>query len=268
MKFKRKKNNFFILTYLFFLFVFFVSLFLNINKYRGIIEGKSILQIELKDNIEQKTIETLEQKLWKIKEVKNLNYYSKERGLKRLVKELEITIPEVNNPLSNLIIINVVGVKNKQKIIDILLETEKSIASFHFNEVITEQITKESKNIKNILLAIVLLGIIPLGCGIYLVFTNLVCEKYIYYSIELQDEEKRMKLSKKALLLPLIASATIGSTIYYNLYLLFKRKYSEEIVDIFRVNEIEMVYSCSGLVFCLVLILIFIPIKFNAKQGK
>ena len=62
MNFERKKSSFFVLTYLFFLFVFFISLFLNINKYREIIENKSILQIELKEGLKQKEIEVLEQK--------------------------------------------------------------------------------------------------------------------------------------------------------------------------------------------------------------
>jgi hypothetical protein len=268
MNFERKKSNFFILTYLFFLFVFFISLFLNINKYREIIENKSTLQIELKEELKQNEIEVLEQKLWKIKEVKNLKYYSKERGLKRLVKELEISIPEVNNPLSDLIIINVLGVENKKKIIDTLLETEKNIVSFHFNEVVTEQTTKESKNLKNILLAVLILGIVPIIYMIYSMFINLVYEKYLYYYQNSQDEEKAIKLGKKVLFLPLVASAISGSAIYYNLYLLFKRKYSEEIVEIFRVSEIEIVYSTFGLVFCIVLMLIFIPIKFKDRPRK
>ena len=268
MDLRVKKNNFFGLTYLFFLFVFFVCLFLNINKYKQTIESNSILQVELKNNIAKEDIDAIEKKLWGIKEVKNLRYYSSERGLEKLVKELQISIPKANNPLSNLIIVNVLGVDNQKKLIETLSENEKNIVSFHYDEEINSKISQTILNLQILLFSIGLLALLPISYKIFLTFNSLVYEKYIYYYFLLKNKEQALGRSKRAVFLPLIASSMLGSSLYFNLYLLFKSNFSEGISVAFKINEIEMAVSASSLVLCIVLFLIFIPLEFNDKSGK
>ncbi|MGL4687302.1 MAG: cell division protein FtsX [Fusobacteriaceae bacterium] len=253
MVFQKKTKNFIALIYIFFIFSLFISLFLNLNEARKKISNSSFIQIELVSKINSQDLEKLEKKILELKEVKKVRYYSKEESLKNLIKELEISISEASNPLSDIIIVNVSDLENA-KIITEKLEVEKNISTIHIDENFIMNNEQKLKIIKMEIVATIFLMLVPIIILIVKLYSDMVENNYIYYYLTSKKRNDLKKKAKRISAIPIAISAIIGTLSYVNFYYIFRNRLKVYDFNFSLVSSEQVILVTGSLSFLVVLV--------------
>lgn len=235
MIFEKKSKNFKSLIFLFFLFSFFISLFLNFNSYEDKLENSIFLQIEVNSSLADERVEMLERKILQFKNVKRVRYYSKEEGIKSLERELNISIPSGNSTLPDIMIIYVPDRESAEKLISDL-DGDENIQEFYLDDQGMERALLKKKIFKLLKLLTLSIFILP-SMGVVLSLCYGMRENnLIYFYLTSRERDKLQEKAKKVSLFPMVFSAVIGVLLYLNLYLFLQ-------INLVRLGENFMLVS-------------------------
>lgn len=268
MVLKKRNKNFMTMVYLFFIFTFFISIFLNLNEMKERFLEENIVQLELIENLNKDEIESLEKKLIKLGDIRKIKYNSKERALSNLVKELQISIPESSNPLPNTFIIILEENANYKEIIS-KLEENREIASFHMNEEKIEKNLIQLKEIKKVLIFLSLIFLIPTIFTIFMSYRGMCHDNYIYFYFTSKNRERVSNRAKKATFIPILSAGVIGTFSFFNLYLFLKNSNIANMENFFKLSSEYVAIVNIVLTLALIVILFLIPfrVKNPEKEG-
>lgn len=217
-----KRRIFYSLVIVTFLLNIFVGIAINLKNMSDEALSNTTLIIDLQNDLTENDKNKLEEKLFSMSEIKSLKFMDKTESFKNLQKELNISIPESNNPLYDAVIINLKDSSYTNRIQENLE---------NFNEI--KEVYKNDEYIKiktdlgilyssiefffiiiSVLLFIVSIFIFHMGVGIdFLNFCN--CRN---------DYKKTFHLCKLKALLPFSAATLIALLLFFNVYV-YSRMY-------------------------------------------
>lgn len=265
MVLKKRNKNFITMVYLFFIFTFFVSLFLNLKELREQVLEENIIQLELAENLNQEEIGELEKKLLRLGNIKKIKYNSKERALSNLTRELQISIPESSNPLPNSFIISLEEKGNYKELIS-KLEEDRGIISIHMNEEKIEKNILKLKELDRTLKFLSLIFLIPNIFAIFMSYRGMCHDNYVYFYFVSKNREKIASRSKKATLLPVLSAGIIGTFSFLNLYLFLRNSNISYLEGFLKLSTEYLAIINVGVILSLTVLLFLIP--FNLKTPE
>ncbi|MGL4533702.1 MAG: cell division protein FtsX [Fusobacteriaceae bacterium] len=265
MVLKKRNKNFMTMIYLFFIFTFFVSLFLNLNEIKGKVIEENIIQLELAEKLSKDQISDLEKKLLKMGNVKKIKYSSKERALNNLVRDLQISIPESSNPLPNSFVV-ILEEKGDYKELIQNLEEDNRITQFHLNEENIEKNILQLKEMDKILKFLSFIFLIPNIFTIFMSYRGMCHDNYIYFYFVSKNREKIDIKAKKAVFLPILSAGIIGTFSFLNLYFFLKNSNIQYIENLFKLSTEYL--AIVNIMMNLGLIIILFLVPFNVKKPE
>ncbi len=258
MVFQKKTKNFIVLIYIFFILSLFISLFLNLNEARKKISSSSFIQIELVSKLNSQDLEQLEKKILELKEVKKVRYYSKEEALNNLVKELQISISESSNPLSDIIIANINNLEAAKLLVE-QLEDEKNISTMHIDEAFIKNNENKLKIINLEIVITTFLLIVPSIILIMKLYSDMVENNYIYYYLTSKKRNNLKKKSKRVSALPMAISGVIGVLFYANFYYFFRDKLLTYDLNFSLISPEQVIITTGSISFLIIIICLLRP---------
>lgn len=204
-------------------FNIFLTFSLHINKLIKENLNNSFIVVDLQNELEQKEKNNIEEYLLKLKGTKSTRFMDKKESFKKLQNDLNISIPEATNPLSDSILVYLKADANMNKLME-TIESQKEVKEVYKNreyinlsenKSLTWGVIQLGSSALCILLGIVSILIFNLGVGLEFLNNINLGENY----------KKNIQKSKLRKLLPYSSATIIGTLIFFNLYLVF-RKYS------------------------------------------
>lgn len=229
-----KKRIFYALTIITILLNVFMALTFNLKKSIDNSLFNSFIIVDLQNNLKENTRNEIENYTLSIKGVLAVRFMDKRESFKKLQDELNISIPESSNPLSDSLIVYL----NKTASSDSIQENLE--AREEVKEVYKDSIFLEKEENKGLIYSIVQIAsiVIAILLGfIAIIFFNLNVAIDFLNSINIEDDYKKIiRLSKIRNLLSFTSSTTLGTLIFFNIYAYF-RKY------LFQVNNSTIILS-------------------------
>ena len=199
----------------------FVNISLNLKSISEQTLYNSVIVADLQSNLTNEQKNNLEKEVYKIASVKAVRYMDKSESFKNLQNELNISIPESSNPLSDSLVIYVKNIENLNLIQDKLEEKEEikevyrddSYLKLSEKQGLVFSMVKIGSGVIAFFIALITIILFNLGVGIE--FLNSANTGF--------DYAKNIKKSKKRGLFLFSSATVMGTLIFFNLYIYFRK---------------------------------------------
>ncbi len=267
MMFRKTNKNFITLTYLFFLLCTGVAVFLNLNVSGKQHRNAGFVQVELKSGLSQETISGVETFILGSKVAKQVRYFSREESMDRVIKELELDVKEITNPLNDILIVNVAGV-GEAEILREYLKDNTDIKSLYYDKDLFEKEAKKENLFFAMEISVAIAIVAPLFLFIIDSYSKMV--RMNFYELYLHSRNRKYiwRRSVRVSRLPLIGSGIIGLLMFIAGYNFLRTTLLIEVETYYLIPIEEM--GLIGLVVTIfVLFLCFVvPIKEEVVDEK
>ena len=267
-KIQIRKTTFVLMTLSFIILNFFIASFLNVQWMKKETKATYFFTADFQKDIPEGEKEKTEIDILKLDGVRKVRYVSKEGAFQKLQYQLDIAIPKSENPLSDSLIIyfnepsDIEGIQVK-------LESNQNIKEFFVDGTYIAYKDREVRFFKILSWCLGILCIAPLIMMIYLTYYSSISIDYINNVGIIQNDMVNRKRSKTVNAFPLIASATMGTLIFFNIYIYFRNHLLDISGNYLILSLKEIVFMQCLILFIVVLLMLLKPVKIMVlKRGE
>ena len=267
-KIQIRKTTFVLMTLSFIILNFFIASFLNVQWMKKETKATYFFTADFQKDIPEGEKEKTEIDILKLDGVRKVRYVSKEEAFQKLQFQLDIAIPKSENPLSDSLIIyfnepsDIEGIQVK-------LESNQNIKEFFVDGTYIAYKDREVRFFKILSWCLGILCIAPLIMMIYLTYYSSISIDYINNVGIIQNDMVNRKRSKTVNAFPLIASATMGTLIFFNIYIYFRNHLLDISGNYLILSLKEIVFMQCLILFIVVLLMLLKPVKIMVlKRGE
>ena len=199
----------------------FISFSLNLKKISNETLINSFIIVDLQNNLDEEKRNEIEKYILTIDGVRSVRFMDKSESFKNLQNELNISIPEASNPLTDSLIVSVKSSELMSQVQEII-ETREEVKEVYKDEPYLKQSQEQSyiiyiaqigSAIFSILIALVTIIIFNLGVAI----------EFLNNANTGLDYRKNIKNSKLKNLVPFSMSSVVATLIFFNIYIFFRK---------------------------------------------
>lgn len=267
-KIQIRKTTFVLMTLSFIILNFFIASFLNVQWMKKETKATYFFTADFQKDIPEGEKEKTEIDILKLDGVRKVRYVSKEEAFQKLQYQLDIAIPKSENPLSDSLIIyfnepsDIEGIQVK-------LESNQNIKEFFVDGTYIAYKDREVRFFKILSWCLGILCIAPLIMMIYLTYYSSISIDYINNVGIIQNDMVNRKRSKTVNAFPLIASATMGTLIFFNIYIYFRNHLLDISGNYLILSLKEIVFMQCLILFIVVLLMLLKSVKIMVlKRGE
>lgn len=267
-KIQIRKTTFVLMTLSFIILNFFIASFLNVQWMKKETKATYFFTADFQKDIPEGEKEKTEMDILKLDGVRKVRYVSKEEAFQKLQYQLDIAIPKSENPLSDSLIIyfnepsDIEGIQVK-------LESNQNIKEFFVDGTYIAYKDREVRFFKILSWCLGILCIAPLIVMIYLTYYSSISIDYINNVGIIQNDMVNRKRSKTVNAFPLIASATMGTLIFFNIYIYFRNHLLDISGNYLILSLKEIIFMQCLILFIVVLLMLLKPVKIMVlKRGE
>lgn len=267
-KIQIRKTTFVLMTLSFIILNFFIASFLNVQWMKKETKATYFFTADFQKDIPEGEKEKTEIDILKLDGVRKVRYVSKEEAFQKLQYQLDIAIPKSENPLSDSLIIyfnepsDIEGIQVK-------LESNQNIKEFFVDGTYIAYKDREVRFFKILSWCLGILCIAPLIMMIYLTYYSSISIDYINNVGIIQNDMVNRKRSKTVNAFPLIASATMGTLIFFNIHIYFRNHLLDISGNYLILSLKEIVFMQCLILFIVVLLMLLKPVKIMVlKRGE
>ena len=199
----------------------FISFSLNLKKISNEALINSFLIVDLQNNLNEEKRNEIEKYILTVDGVRSVRFMDKSESFKNLQNELNISIPEASNPLTDSLI---VSVKNSELMSQVqeIIEKREEVKEVYKDEPYLKQSQEQSyiiyiaqigSAVFSFLIALITIIIFNLGVAI----------EFLNNANTGLDYSENIKTSKLKNLIPFSMSTVVGTLIFFNIYVLFRK---------------------------------------------
>lgn len=199
----------------------FISFSLNLRNLTHEKLFNSFIVADLQNNLNQEKKNEIEKYILGINGVRSVRFMDKSESFKNLQNELNISIPESSNPLTDSLVISIKD-SNLLTNIQELIEAREEVKEVYKDE----SYLKQSKEQSQITL------IAQIGSGIFSIFIAIITIIIFNFGVAIEflnnantglHYAENIRKSKIRNLLAFTMSTVIGTLVFFNIYLLFRK---------------------------------------------
>ena len=219
--------------------------------------GYGLKGIPYKNNLNQDKKNEIEKYILGIEGVRSVRFMDKSESFKNLQNELNISIPESSNPLTDSLVISVKDPTLLGKIQE-TIETREEVKEVYKDESYLKQ-SKEQGFITSIA---------QIGSGVFSFFIAVITIIIFNFGVAIEylnnantglDYAENIRKSKIRNLLSFTMSTVIGTLIFFNIYVLFRKYVSHAKFDSSMLSLKEIILWHLGAIAILNLLVWLIP---------
>jgi len=203
------------------------SVLLNVYKNNENLRDSYKLSIYFKGDPIEEQLNSFEEKLLGMPEVRALKYESKEVALRDLENQLDIRIPRGNNPLSSNFMVTFDGYENLESLQQ-KLDQEDLIKEVYVDDAQLQRLNNKIEKNKGIFITFMAGGFLPL---IFIIF-SLFHSNILYNNRDITSKvfigEKQKKALKPYYMISdciFVGASIIGTLIFLNIYEVFRESF-------------------------------------------
>ena len=210
----------------------FISFSLNLKKVSKETLINSFIIVDLQNNLDEEKRNEIEKYILTIDGVRSVRFMDKSESFKNLQNELNISIPEASNPLTDSLIVSVKSAELMNGVQEII-ETREEVKEVYKDEPYLKQSQEQSDIIRiaqigsaifSFLIALVTIVIFNLGVAI----------EFLNNANTGLDYRENIRSSKLKNLIPFSMASVVATLIFFNIYIFF-RKY---VISLLSLKEI------------------------------
>ena len=199
----------------------FISFSLNLKKVSNETLINSFIIVDLQNNLDEEKRNEIEKYILNIDGVRSVRFMDKSESFKNLQNELNISIPESSNPLTDSLVISVKDSKLLGHIQE-TVEAREEVKEVYKDDSYLKQSKEQSYTIL----------IAQIGSGVFSFFIALITIIIFNFGVAIEflnnantglDYAENIRKSKIRNLLSFTMSTVIGTLIFFNLYVLFRK---------------------------------------------
>ena len=199
----------------------FISFSLNLKKVSKETLINSFIIVDLQNNLDEEKRNEIEKYILTIDGVRSVRFMDKSESFKNLQNELNISIPEASNPLTDSLIVSVKSAELMNEVQEII-EAREEVKEVYKDEPYLKQSQEQSDIIRiaqigsaifSFLIALVTIVIFNLGVAI----------EFLNNANTGLDYRENIRSSKLKNLVPFSMSSVVATLIFFNIYIFFRK---------------------------------------------
>ena len=199
----------------------FISFSLNLKKVSKETLINSFIIVDLQNNLDEEKRNEIEKYILNIVGVRSVRFMDKSESFKNLQNELNISIPEASNPLTDSLIVSVKSAELMNGVQEII-EAREEVKEVYKDEPYLKQSQEQSDIIRiaqigsaifSFLIALVTIVIFNLGVAI----------EFLNNANTGLDYAENIKESKFKNLIPFSMASVVATLIFFNIYVFFRK---------------------------------------------
>ena len=199
----------------------FISFSLNLKKVSKETLINSFIIVDLQNNLDEEKRNEIEKYILTIDGVRSVRFMDKSESFKNLQNELNISIPEASNPLTDSLIVSVKSAELMNGVQE-TIETREEVKEVYKDEPYLKQSQEQSDIIHiaqigsaifSFLIALVTIVIFNLGVAI----------EFLNNANTGLDYAENIKESKFKNLIPFSMASVVATLIFFNIYVFFRK---------------------------------------------
>ena len=199
----------------------FISFSLNLKKVSKETLINSFIIVDLQNNLDEEKRNEIEKYILTIDGVRSVRFMDKSESFKHLQNELNISIPEASNPLTDSLIVSVKSAELMNEVQEII-EAREEVKEVYKDEPYLKQSQEQSDIIRiaqigsaifSFLIALVTIVIFNLGVAI----------EFLNNANTGLDYRENIRSSKLKNLVPFSMSSVVATLIFFNIYIFFRK---------------------------------------------
>lgn len=266
MEIKRIRKPFLTLIISFFLLNFFTAILLNNSYVISKFKENYFLTVELKGNLSEDEINKIENNLLSQQEVRSVRYVPREEAFRKLQKDLKVDISRSDNLLPDSLLVTFNKVEDIEKIQNIL-DSEQQVKEIFIDSAFIEgtQVRIKAMN----LLSLFVIGIdLCIAIMIFSIFRNGVITDYFRLTILNPGNQRNYKKAQNINLFPFTGASIIGTLLFGNGYVIFKKNLLEILPDIRIISYFQMFKILGGIIILYNIFIWFSPNFLGRKSEE
>ena len=199
----------------------FISFSLNLKKVSKETLINSFIIVDLQNNLDEEKRNEIEKYILTIDGVRSVRFMDKSESFKNLQNELNISIPEASNPLTDSLI---VSVKNAELMngVQEIIEAREEVKEVYKDEPYLKQSQEQSD----------IIHIAQIGSAVFSFLTALVTIVIFNLGVAIEflnnantglDYAENIKESKFKNLIPFSIASVVATLIFFNIYVFFRK---------------------------------------------
>lgn len=235
----------------------FISFSLNLKHLAEDTRYNAFVVVDLQNNLDEAKKNEIENYTQSLEGVKFVKFMDKFESFKNLQNELNISIPEASNPLTDSLIVSVKD-NSLLNTIQETLEAREEVKEVYKDEVYLSQSEEQS----------LVSDMAQIGSAVFAVFTAIIT--IILFNLGVAIEflnnantglkyQKNIKDSKSRSLLYFTLASIVGTLIFFNLYLLLRKYISTAHFDHTMLSLKQIVLWHLGAIIVLNILIYIIP---------
>ena len=235
----------------------FISFSLNLKKVSKETLINSFIIVDLQNNLDEEKRNEIEKYILTIDGVRSVRFMDKSESFKNLQNELNISIPESSNPLTDSLVISVKDPTLLGHIQEVV-EAREEVKEVYKDESYLKQ-SKEQSYITSIA---------QIGSGVFSFFLALITIIIFNFGVAIEflnnantglDYAENIRKSKIRNLLSFTMSTVIGTLVFFNIYVLFRKYVSHANFNSSMLSLKEIILWHLGAIVILNLLVWLIP---------
>ena len=199
----------------------FISFSLNLKKISNETLINSFIIVDLQNNLNEEKRNEIEKYILTIDGVRSVRFMDKSESFKNLQNELNISIPEASNPLTDSLIVSVKSADLMSQVQEII-ETREEVKEVYKDEPYLKQSQEQSD----------IIHIAQIGSAVFSFLTALVTIVIFNLGVAIEflnnantglDYRKNIRSSKLKNLIPFSMSSVVATLIFFNIYVFFRK---------------------------------------------
>ena len=199
----------------------FISFSLNLKKVSKETLISSFIIVDLQNNLDEEKRNEIEKYILPIDGVRSVRFMDKSESFKNLQNELNISIPEASNPLTDSLIVSVKSAELMNGVQEII-EAREEVKEVYKDEPYLKQSQEQSDIIRiaqigsaifSFLIALVTIVIFNLGVAI----------EFLNNANTGLDYRENIRSSKLKNLIPFSMASVVATLIFFNIYIFFRK---------------------------------------------
>ena len=199
----------------------FISFSLNLKKVSKETLINSFIIVDLQNNLNEEKRNEIEKYILTIDGVRSVRFMDKSESFKNLQNELNISIPEASNPLTDSLIVSVKSAELMNGVQEII-ETREEVKEVYKDEPYLKQSQEQSD----------IIHIAQIGSAVFSFLTALVTIVIFNLGVAIEflnnantglDYAENIKESKFKNLIPFSMASVVATLIFFNIYVFFRK---------------------------------------------
>ena len=199
----------------------FISFSLNLKKVSKETLINSFIIVDLQNNLNEEKRNEIEKYILTIDGVRSVRFMDKSESFKNLQNELNISIPEASNPLTDSLIVSVKSAELMNGVQE-LIEAREEVKEVYKDEPYLKQSQEQSD----------IIHIAQIGSAVFSFLTALVTIVIFNLGVAIEflnnantglDYAENIKESKFKNLIPFSLSSVVATLIFFNIYVFFRK---------------------------------------------